>query len=114
MSEPRWGDEPWTPDLTPWSPAGDAVKQSEQATAVDELLERLWSVIVYNDEWHTFDEVIFQLQKATGCSQDKASRIAWEVHSRGRAIAFRGEKEQCQRVATILREIRLQVELDEA
>ena len=112
MPLPPDGDRPWTPDLDPWSP--DAVHEKDAATGVDELLERLWSVIVYNDDWHTFDEVIFQLQKATGCTHDKAAHIANEVHTRGRAIAFRGEKERCQRVATILREIRLQVELDEA
>lgn len=101
------GDQPLVPD-------DEAVWEPEPTSAVAELLEHLWRVILYNDDWHTFDEVIFQLQKATGCATEKAARIAHEVHTRGKAIAFTGEKEQCRHVAAILREIRLQVELDEA
>jgi ATP-dependent Clp protease adaptor protein ClpS len=71
-------------------------------------------VIVYNDNWHTFDEVIFQVRKATGCSLDKASQITNEVHHKGRAIAFAGTQEKCDEVATILREIHLTVETQKA
>lgn len=88
--------------------------ETEWATAVADELERLWRVILYNDDWHTFDDVIIQLQKATGCSADHAARVANEVHTRGRATAYEGEKDECQRVAGVLREIQLQVEVDEA
>ena len=96
--------------------AGDSDEWAvpEQSTAVAEHLDRLWRVILYNDNWHTFDEVIQQLQKATGCSVDHASHIADEVHTRGRATAYTGEKDTCKRVASVLREIQLQVESDEA
>lgn len=107
-------DRPWMPDSEPWHPDADLATAPDAVTALEERLHRLWCVILYNDDFHTFDEVIFQLQKATGCGQDSASRIANEVHTRGRAVAYRGEKDRCQRVATILREIRLQVEIDEA
>jgi ATP-dependent Clp protease adaptor protein ClpS len=69
-------------------------------------------VILYNCDCHSFDEVIAQLQKATGCSQAKAEQIAEEAHQTGRAIAFDGEESECQRVAGILRSIGLQVETD--
>jgi ATP-dependent Clp protease adaptor protein ClpS len=71
-------------------------------------------VILYNCDCHTFDEVIVQLQKATGCSIEKASAIAEEAHVVGRAIAYSGEVEECERVAAVLRSIRLQVETDRA
>ena len=71
-------------------------------------------VIVYNDDWHTFEEVIRQVRKATGCSLQKAEQIADEIHHTGRAIPYAGSKEQCEEVANILREIRLQVETDSA
>jgi ATP-dependent Clp protease adapter protein ClpS len=71
-----------------------------------------YRVLLYNDEFHTFDEVIFQLVKATACSLAKAEAIALEVDSRGRAICFRGEREKCQHVCQVLREIRLQCEVD--
>ena len=73
-----------------------------------------WNVILYNDDWHSIDEVVFQVQKATGYSLERAVEVTLEAHHRGRAIAFTGAKEECKRVATVLREIRLQVEIDEA
>lgn len=71
-------------------------------------------VILYNCDCHSFDEVIRQMQKATGCSLEKGEAVAWEVHTQGRAIAYTGSEEDCERVANILREIRLQVETDRA
>lgn len=71
-----------------------------------------WKVILYNCDCHSFDEVIHRLQVATGCTQAKAEQIAEEAHHRGRAIAYTGEEAECERVAGILRAIRLQVETD--
>jgi Uncharacterized conserved protein len=73
-----------------------------------------WIVILYNCECHTFDDVIDILQKATGCTVEKGFQIAYEVHTRGRAICFSGSKEECDRVANIIASIRLQVETDRA
>ncbi len=69
-------------------------------------------VILYNDDWHTFDDVIIQLIKATGCSVEVAQAQAWTVHSEGRCQVFEGARAECERVAGVLREIRLQVEVD--
>jgi ATP-dependent Clp protease adapter protein ClpS len=71
-----------------------------------------WKVILYNDDIHTFDEVILQLQKALKCSAQRAERIAFEAHTKGKAIAFSGEFDECFRVAGILREIQLIVEIE--
>jgi ATP-dependent Clp protease adapter protein ClpS len=75
-------------------------------------LQQPWIVILYNDDWHPYDEVVAQVQKATGCSLEKAERITWEAHTMGRAIAYAGPAEECERVAAVLRQIRLQVETD--
>jgi ATP-dependent Clp protease adaptor protein ClpS len=85
------------------------VEEEEEAR-----LRRPWIVILYNDEWHPYDQVVFQVQKATGCSLEEAEWITWEAHTHGRAIAYTGAAEECERVANILREIRLQVETDAA
>jgi ATP-dependent Clp protease adaptor protein ClpS len=71
-------------------------------------------VVVYNDEVHTFDEVEQQLQKATGCTLEKAEALAVEIDSKGRAVVYSGSSLECERVANVLREIRLQVEVDRA
>ena len=73
---------------------------------------RAYRVILYNDDWHSQDEVVLQLQKATGCDLDSAIRIMIQAHRTGRAICYRGTRDDCQRVAGILRQIRLQVEVD--
>ena len=73
-----------------------------------------WIVILYNCECHTFDDVIGILQKATGCSVEKGFAIALEVHTKGRSICFSGSREECERVASIIASIRLQVETDRA
>jgi len=71
-------------------------------------------VIVYDDDWHTFEQVEVQLQKATACTLEKAEAYALEIHTSGRAIVFSGPMEKCERVASVLREIKLQVETDRA
>ena len=69
-------------------------------------------VILYNDDYHGFDEVISQVQKATGYDIERCLKITLEAHQRGRAIAFTGSSPDCERAANILRQIRLQVETD--
>jgi ATP-dependent Clp protease adaptor protein ClpS len=69
-------------------------------------------VILYNDDWHTFDDVIAQLVKAGACDADEAEVHAWRVHTEGRSQVFHGPRKDCERVALVLREIRLQVEVD--
>lgn len=71
-------------------------------------------VIVYDDDYHTFEQVEVQLQKATACTLEKAEALAIEIDGAGRAVVFSGDAEACERVACVLREIRLQVETDRA
>ena len=71
-------------------------------------------VIVYNDNWHSFTDVIVQLQKATGCTFRKAHELSHRIDSFGRAVVYAGTQADCEWVAGVLREIRLQVETDRA
>lgn len=68
-------------------------------------------VILFNDEWHTFDEVIVQLIKATNCPFEKARDFAFEVHVKGKAIVFSGTMNECLRVSSILEEIALNTQI---
>jgi len=81
--------------------------------AVRTSTARPWTVILYNDDVHAFDEVVMQVQQATGSSEEKAYQVTLEAHSRGKSVVFTGPVEECQRVARVLRRIRLQVEVDE-
>lgn len=69
-------------------------------------------VILFNDEVHTFDEVIVQLIKATGCSYDQAEALTWEVHTKGKAVVFYGEIAECLKVSSILEEIALHTQIE--
>lgn len=69
------------------------------------------SVVLFNDDWHSFDEVIIQLIKAVKCSFETARSFAFEVHVKGKAIVFTGQLEECLRVSSILEEIALNTQI---
>ncbi|RMA92494.1 ATP-dependent Clp protease adaptor ClpS [Hydrogenothermus marinus] len=68
-------------------------------------------VVLYDDDWHTFDEVIEQLMKALGCDYLTAEKYTMEVHTKGKAVVFEGDFEEALKVASILEEIDLSVEI---
>lgn len=69
-------------------------------------------VILYDDDHHAVDEVASQIHKATQYPPLQCWAIMLEAHHKGRAICYRGSREKCHRVAKVLREIRLQCEVD--
>lgn len=69
-------------------------------------------VVLFNDNIHTFDDVIIQLCKATGCSEGEAEGKANEVHTRGKAVVFEGDLTDCLRVTGILEEIALHTQIE--
>ena len=88
--------------------------QAEPLEGTSTVVLEPWNVVLLNDDWHTFDEVIVQLVRATGCSTDTAQAIAWDVHTKGEAICYTGPRERCEFVASILEEIDLRVRLERA
>jgi ATP-dependent Clp protease adaptor protein ClpS len=84
-------------------------KQSEKISGTDTL--DAYRVVLFNDEDHSFDEVIEQIIKAVGCSRQKAERHTWEVHTKGRSIVYAGSIANCIRVSAILEEIALKTEI---
>ena len=70
------------------------------------------AVILFNDEWHTFEEVINQIIKATGCSRSRAEDLTFDVHNKGKALVYEGEFTDCLRVSQILEEIALHTQIE--
>ncbi|MGE5682049.1 MAG: ATP-dependent Clp protease adaptor ClpS [Bacillota bacterium] len=70
-----------------------------------------FKVVLFNDDWHTFDEVIVQLIKAIKCSYETAREFAFEVHVKGKAIVFNGQLQDCLKVTSILEEIALNTQI---
>ncbi len=89
----------------------DPNTESETEEVVDESIATPWRVILYDDDIHTFEEVIAQLMKATGCSLAKAEELTWKVHNEGKAIAYEGDFEVCLKVDSVLKEIQLVTEI---
>jgi ATP-dependent Clp protease adaptor protein ClpS len=77
----------------------------------DVLVQPPARVILFNDEVHTFEEVIGQLIKALGCDTSRAESLTWEVHNAGKAAVFEGPMDECVRVSGVLEEIALHTQI---
>ncbi len=72
-----------------------------------------WSVILFNCECHTFDQVEGILLKAVRCSLAQARAFSWEVHSKGSCVVYQGALERCEAVADVIGSIGLQVKVSQ-
>jgi len=88
----------------------DSDTRTEELTADVDTLDS-WRVVLFNDDDHTFDEVIFQIIKAVRCTRSTAEKHTWEVHTRGRSIVYAGEMPRCIQVSAVLEEIALKTEI---
>ncbi len=88
-------------------PEGILDTNLDEETAIDTA----YRVVLYNDDIHTFDEVIIQLIKAIDCSFEKARAFAFEVHVKGKALVFSGSMQSCLKVSSILEEIALHTQI---
>ena len=64
---------------------GKRVKEEEQQKT---KRQPPYHVILLNDDDHSFEYVIFMLQKLFGHPPEKGYQLAWEVHTQGRVIVF--------------------------
>jgi ATP-dependent Clp protease adapter protein ClpS len=85
---------------------------TENETREKEELGNPWQVVLFNDEVHSFDEVILQIQKATGYSLERATELTLRVHNNGKAVVFIGSKEDCEKVSGVLKQIQLIVQVE--
>jgi len=91
--------------------AADTRTEYDFSEGTDTLVAAQCRVVLFNDDHHTFDEVIDQVCKATGCSATHAEGIAWEVHTTGKAVVFEGELLECLQVSSVLEEIALHTQV---
>jgi len=89
------------------TPDADVLEETEE----EESLDTPWRVILYDDDIHTFDEVINQLIKALGCSVQQAEKFTLQVHNEGKATVYEGSFEECLKVNSVLQEIQLVTEI---
>jgi len=84
----------------------------ERDVDVDVALQTPARVILFNDEVHSFDEVISQLIKALKCDTITAEGLTWEVHNNGKATVFEGPMEESVKVSGVLEEIALHTQIE--
>jgi len=68
-------------------------------------------VVLFNDNYHTFEQVINQLMKAINCSEETAFYHANTIHTKGQSTVFKGDIQKCLRVSQILNEINLKTQI---
>lgn len=71
-------------------------------------------VILFNDDFHSVDEVIEQLLKALHCEIAVAVDITLRVHTRGSATVIIADHDRADAVASVLRQIALVVSVERA
>ena len=71
-----------------------------------------FTLILFNDSYHSFEEVIQQVMKATGFGIDRAEAITMEAHTKGRATVLSGELDRCLEAQKILEEIALRTAIE--
>lgn len=70
-----------------------------------------YKVILFNDDVHSFEEVINQLIIAIKCSFEIARSLTFEVHVKGKAVVFTGDLTECLKVSSVLEEITLHTQI---
>lgn len=83
-----------------------------ETTSTSTSLGETHKVILYNDEVHQYTEVVSQIIKAIGCSNQRATEIMMEAHTTGRAVVISAHLERCEHVASVLEEIGLRVDIE--
>ncbi len=69
-------------------------------------------VTLFNDDFHSIDEVVGQILKALKCELDMAVDIMLRAHTRGSATVVIADQSTADDVASVLREILLVVSVE--
>ncbi len=90
---------------------GAGIEAPEKHSQLGVSSDRDWVVLVYDNDANTFEEVIFILMLATGCTQAEAEIEAWEVHHLGKSVVHHGPEQNCRKAAEIIATIGIRVEV---
>ncbi len=104
--------EKWRASAPASEPDVDVLVEEDIGEDHEERLDDPWKVILYNDEDHSYQEVTFQIMKATGYPYEDAYLIMLTAHYFGKALVYTGTFDECFRVNGILREIQLVTQIE--
>ena len=86
----------------------ELTKTEEQ---VEESIDTPWRLFLFDDDIHSFDEVIEQIMKAKGCNSSVAQDLTFQVHNNGKALIHEGDFVDCLKMEGVLKEIQLVTEI---
>lgn len=70
-------------------------------------------VVAHNNDYNTFDEVIAVLIKAVpGMALHEAVALTYEIHRTGAAVVFRGDIEEAEDCARLIRSVGIKVTVE--
>lgn len=77
-------------------PSAAPVEVVESDTDTTVRPDRPWVVIVWNDPINLMSYVTRVLQSVFGYSKEKAEKLMWDVHTKGRAVVSNGNREKAE------------------
>jgi len=87
----------------------------EQTLTLEEILSSLKEMhrlILWNDDFNTFDHVIYCMMKYLDYTESQAEKIAWKVHSEGKCAVLEGSFTEMEIYRKILQQEGLIVTVD--
>lgn len=91
------------------------VETQEQTFTLEEILESIrppFTLILWNDDFNTFDHVINCLVKYLHYSPAEAEAIAWKVHTEGKCTVLEGSYSELEVYRKILKSEKLTVSVE--
>jgi ATP-dependent Clp protease adaptor protein ClpS len=80
----------------------------------DTALDVPWNVVVHDDPVNLMNYVTWVLRKIFGYNAQKATQLMLQVHQRGRAIVWSGQREKAEFYAQQLQIHQLKTSLEKA
>ncbi len=89
----------------------DVAVEEEIDLQIDELLKPTKEIVLFDDDYHTFDFVIESLVKLCAHSSIQAEQCTFIIHHNGKCSVKRGEYEKLKPICTALTDRGLTAEI---
>ena len=70
---------------------------TQEEFSIDQLIDKPWITIVWDDPVNLMSYVTFVLMKLFGFSKEKAHELMMKVHTEGKAVVSTGTREEIER-----------------
>lgn len=88
-----------TATLAPVQAPARTPAQTPVLDPIDETtdeIDRTWMVIVWDDPINLMSYVVYVFMKLFGQTEDKATKLMWQVHTEGKAVVTDGTREKAE------------------